>query len=343
MEIDKSIGISIIVCCYNSVSRLTETLNHLAQQKVSNEIQWEIIVVDNASTDNTATAALELWSSIDLGKGTLRVISQNTPGLIYARHSGVKAAKYEFVLFCDDDNWLGTNYVATAYKTISRNPTVGAIGGIGIPEFEPGVTPPEWFHNSYGLYALGPQGQKTGILPKNSTLYGAGLITRKSLYLATYPVELPSMLNGRTGISLASGEDTEYCFRLRLSNHTLLYNETLRFKHYIPKERLTENYKNRILNSTKDSQKQLRRYQQLLHYKNKSNFSKILRLVMTIMACLAGKILNRPSWSYNDVIRAVFYATKLDLGIDEHTKKIYYYYSKRNIETADSVIVCLSE
>ena len=51
-------GISVIVCCYNSAERLTETIKHLAGQNVPHYIPWELIVVDNASTDNTAEISI---------------------------------------------------------------------------------------------------------------------------------------------------------------------------------------------------------------------------------------------------------------------------------------------
>lgn len=50
-------GVSIVICCYNSASRLPETLQHIAEQEVAANISWEVIVVDNASTDNTQEIA----------------------------------------------------------------------------------------------------------------------------------------------------------------------------------------------------------------------------------------------------------------------------------------------
>ena len=49
-------GISVIICCYNSSLRLDETLKHLINQK-THGFNWELIVVDNASTDNTEAYA----------------------------------------------------------------------------------------------------------------------------------------------------------------------------------------------------------------------------------------------------------------------------------------------
>ncbi len=55
-------GVSIIICCYNSERRLPETLAHLFTQQVSEDIPWEIIVVNNASSDATSRIAAQAFS-----------------------------------------------------------------------------------------------------------------------------------------------------------------------------------------------------------------------------------------------------------------------------------------
>ncbi len=55
------IGVSVIICCYNSSSRIIPTLQNLVKQRVPNHIPWEVIVVNNASTDNTGEVAKETW------------------------------------------------------------------------------------------------------------------------------------------------------------------------------------------------------------------------------------------------------------------------------------------
>ena len=45
-------GVSVIVCCYNSALRLPETIRHIVQQETPAEIDWEVVIVNNSSTDN---------------------------------------------------------------------------------------------------------------------------------------------------------------------------------------------------------------------------------------------------------------------------------------------------
>jgi len=57
-------GISVVIACHNSSKRLPQTLEHVKQQNVPEHVQWEVIIVDNASTDNTAQIAQSIWGCL---------------------------------------------------------------------------------------------------------------------------------------------------------------------------------------------------------------------------------------------------------------------------------------
>src|SRR4051812_3506356 len=103
-------GVSIIICCYNSSHRLPQTLKYLAHQQLADDIAWEIIVINNASEDDTKEVAIKEWNSYS-SKIVLRVIDEPVPGLNNARKRGVEEAKYDIIIFCDDDNWLDKNFI----------------------------------------------------------------------------------------------------------------------------------------------------------------------------------------------------------------------------------------
>jgi glycosyltransferase involved in cell wall biosynthesis len=99
-----NINVSIIICCYNSESRISSTLEHIAKQKIEN-LQLEVILVDNNSNDNTAKVAIEVWSKLG-NPFSLSILKEPTPGLSYARKKGVSSANGEIIIFCDDDKIL---------------------------------------------------------------------------------------------------------------------------------------------------------------------------------------------------------------------------------------------
>src|SRR5690606_30349950 len=233
-------GVSVIICCYNSAKRLPETLRHLALQKVPSDIPWEVIVVNNASTDDTVHVAEQEWSQYNLSI-PFRIVDQPKPGLSNARDKGFEVAAYEYCLFCDDDNWLQSDYVRIAFETMESDPMIGAAGGQGEPVFEGGK--PGWFKDGVWGYAIGEQMPESGYVDLNrGYLYGAGLIVNKKKW-ENLKLPFETMLCGdRTGMKLQSGGDTELCFIMIVNGYMLFYNEDLKFKHFIEKERLDISY-----------------------------------------------------------------------------------------------------
>ncbi|MBU6148931.1 MAG: glycosyltransferase family 2 protein, partial [Verrucomicrobia bacterium] len=173
-------GVSVILCCHNSSKRLPKTLDYLSRQTFAGSLPWEVIVVDNASTDSTAEVAWETWRAIG-AQADFRVVTQPVPGLSYARQKGIAESKYGNLIFCDDDNWLCPGYIQRAHEILCEHPEVALAGGWGVPE--PEGTPPEWLKDFADPYGTGPQGSSAGIVGPTMTFYGAGLVVRKRDYL----------------------------------------------------------------------------------------------------------------------------------------------------------------
>jgi glycosyltransferase involved in cell wall biosynthesis len=237
--------VSLIICCYNSAARLPETLAHLARQETASP--WEVILVDNACTDDTVAVGQRCWA--DLGSpAPLRVVHESEAGLSYARRAGLDAAQHAYAIFCDDDNWLAPDYVQTVAEILDRHPEVALAGGDATPGFEAGATPPAWFEGLQGYYALGRQGETAGYVPEaRGYLWGAGLALRVSALRALYASGFVSLLSDRQGNQLSSGGDGELCFALRLQGWRLWYDPRLQLTHVMSVGRLTWPYFLRLL------------------------------------------------------------------------------------------------
>jgi glycosyltransferase involved in cell wall biosynthesis len=233
-------GISVVLCCYNSISRLHPTLTALSKQIFKGNILWEIIIVDNASTDNTGAVAIEIWGSLNKNNPIpFNVVYEYLPGLGNARKKGLASAAYNFVLFCDDDNWLATNYVEGVYNVLTTDSSIAACGGIGLPVFE--TEKPFWFDEYSEAFAVGSQliNEEHGVL---FNLYGAGMAVNKNAIEYLAATNFKPQMFGRTGKKLSSSEDTELTYAFVLMGYQLHYAADLQFFHFLPKERLELNY-----------------------------------------------------------------------------------------------------
>jgi glycosyltransferase involved in cell wall biosynthesis len=235
-------GVSVVICTYNGASRLPETIRHIAAQQVPEYIPWEFIIIDNASTDNTASVAQHEWSKY-IGTQSFSIIEEPQSGLSYARARGFASAQYDYILLCDDDNWLDPHYVTTVYEVMTANIHIGALGGYGSLVFE--EEPPSWIR-SFSIYAAGRQAQKSGPVIR-CTVYGAGCVIRKSAYDILLKSGYRSLLTDRLRKELSSGGDYELCLALAIAGFSIWYDERLTFSHFITRDRITIEYYRKYL------------------------------------------------------------------------------------------------
>jgi glycosyltransferase involved in cell wall biosynthesis len=232
-------GVSIIICCYNSAVRLPETLHHIAMQQVPESILWEVIVVNNNSTDNTSEVAIQVWKKYNLCT-QFRVINETNPGLSNARRAGILSAQYKYSLFCDDDNWLAHDYIKTAFRIMESHNEIGVLGGKSTAVCE--IEPPTWFEEKKVGYAVGQQASQNGDITEKQHVWGAGAVLITTFLSVIYKSGINSLVCDRKGKELTSGGDFEISVWFIIAGYKLWYDDKLTFKHYIPKERLTEDY-----------------------------------------------------------------------------------------------------
>ncbi|RYE89380.1 MAG: glycosyltransferase family 2 protein, partial [Cytophagaceae bacterium] len=122
-------GITVLICTYNGAAVLPPTLEHLAAQQVPPGLNWEVLLVSNASTDDTLAMAPRLWAELG-SPAPLRVLNEPRPGKHFALPLGFAEAYYPYICIVDDDNWLAPDYLGTALEIMEANPEIGALGGV---------------------------------------------------------------------------------------------------------------------------------------------------------------------------------------------------------------------
>ena len=232
-------GISILVCCYNSESRLPKTLEYLSKQKLDSNYPVELVVVDNNSSDNTGLVARELWQLYG-APYPIFVIEDKTPGLSSARRAGVMTAQYEYGIFCDDDNWLNEDYLKQVVDLFESNPEAGTLGGASVPVSDAEFPP--WFYSKAGSFAVGTQADRNGDITARGYVWGAGMAFRTAVLKNIYEAGIMPLVSGRRGNILTSGDDGEINAWFIFAGYRVFYSDRLEFKHYMPTERLTDDY-----------------------------------------------------------------------------------------------------
>ena len=230
-------GISIIICCYNSSTRIQQTLCHLALQELKGTA-CEIILVDNASTDDTMNVAKDFWQTLRNNEIIFTTIHEPKPGLANARQTAINNCNYDCFIFCDDDNWLDKEYIFNTWQILKQHPNVALVGGLGTAAFEEHIFIPQWFNKFSACYALGIPQEKQGIV---NSIHGAGASGRTAIVKSILN-KSPFLLHGRRNIQLTSGEDSELCYKLRLAGYDIYYSSKLTFRHLIPANRLSWTY-----------------------------------------------------------------------------------------------------
>jgi len=308
-------GISVVICCYNSELKIQKVLFYLQNQNIKDQLEWEVLVVDNASTDQTAEVAATSWT---LEGVNLRVVNEPEPGISNARRRGFSDARFEIISFVDDDNWVETNWIQKVHDTMYSDLEIGILGGVGIASFE--EEPPEWFSRYESSYAVGLQGEKSGDFQSN--LYGAGMNIRRSSWNHLQENGFNFQLTGRKGKLLSSGEDSELSQAVLLSGHKLYYRSDLTFHHFMPPGRLTWDYLLKLTGSFGRSEPILGVYRSILRGDRGFNAMKYQHRFYTLLRTAGDNIKFLPRY-----LRLFFIQNRE--GVDDHLESVYLWNTLR--------------
>ncbi|MEP0916524.1 hormogonium polysaccharide biosynthesis glycosyltransferase HpsE [Leptolyngbya sp. DQ-M1] len=245
---------TVAIRAFNAADRLPALLDKLQSQQNTESIRWEVLIVDNNSTDNTAEvvqAYQSKWKTCDL-----RYVLERKQGAAIARWRAIQEAKGAFIGFLDDDNLPAEDWVATASAFGRANPKVGAYGSQIHGIFE--VEPPQ---NIRRIALYFPIIERKNLLHfdtyKKGLPPGAGLTIRKQAWLDHVPENL--IFQGPVKGSLATKwEDIEALHHMRNVGWEVWYNPEMHIYHYIPKWRLEAAYLLKFLKSTGLSQHRFR-------------------------------------------------------------------------------------
>jgi glycosyltransferase involved in cell wall biosynthesis len=234
-----SVDFTVAIPTYNGESRLPQMLERLRSQIKVEHLNWEVIVVDNNSQDETAKIVREYqatWSR----SWSLKYCLEAERGTAFARARAVREAKSEWVGLLDDDNLPAPDWVAAAHTFGTDHPRAGAYASQIHGEFE--VEPPANFERIAPFLGITERGAQAHLYEPDKLKLppGAGLVVRKQAWCEAVP-ERP-LLKGRLGKSLVGGEDLEPLLHIHKAGWEIWYNPSMETYHQIPSWRLEKDY-----------------------------------------------------------------------------------------------------
>ncbi|MFA7289244.1 MAG: glycosyltransferase family 2 protein [Melioribacteraceae bacterium] len=228
--------ISIIICTYNRVKYIGECLSSLVHQTLSKEL-YEIVIVNNNSTDNTA----EICESFieNYKENNVTYVTERKQGLSFARNRGIKEAKGSIVIFIDDDGEANSDYLEKIYFYFVTDEELVSAGGKVLPKYEGGAEPKWMSKYLWGLVTKIDYGNKLEPFPLGRYPVGCNMVFLRSVFdeIGMFDTEL-----GRKGrVGLAS-EEKEIFLKLSSLGKKILYIPEAVVMHNIDKERTTKEY-----------------------------------------------------------------------------------------------------
>ena len=232
---DRRPDVTVLICTRDRARMLAGCLEALRALEPTDGVAWEVVVVDNASRDDTARVVEAFAASP--GAPTVRFLREDRRGVGFARKRGLGESRGVLVAYVDDDCVLRPDWLVAATRFARDHPRAGAFGGRNELEWE---YEPSALLADYGESFAGQDwGDRPLSLPDGPYrwLSGAGLVLRREAVVGAAYTER-GMLRGRHSGGRGAGEDAEIQLLVRERGWETWYSPALRLTHRIPAERM---------------------------------------------------------------------------------------------------------
>ena len=222
--------VSVVIATYNRCNFLEDCIKSFNEQDCDKSL-FEVLIIDNNSTDDTETISNELiYKYPDLN---ISYMIETNQGLSYGRNRGIKESKYDLIHFFDDDAVATKNYVSTIIDTFERYPRAMAVGGKIHLNYIEGR--PKWasvyIESIFGLFDIGDVEME---FPKKNYPRGSNMTFKRDLFdkVGQFDTSL-----GRKGRIMLGGEEKEIFQRVYEVGFSVVYNPLTICYHAVPESR----------------------------------------------------------------------------------------------------------
>lgn len=218
--------VSIIIVNYNGRALLAGCLNSL-RDKVS--VSHEIVVVDNASTDDSVPFVSAMYPCVRL------IFSPVNLGFAAGNNLGARAAKGRFLLLLNNDTLMRTD-IRAAVEFLEQHPLVGILGAKMLDEKGNYRYSAGYFPMPHRLFKFSSRSVKKGPFRdgnfpgvNDSTFYEVNYV--EASFLLTRKV-LWDKMGGLDENLFMYGEDSEFCYRMKQSGYTTVFFPSVEYVHF---------------------------------------------------------------------------------------------------------------
>jgi glycosyltransferase involved in cell wall biosynthesis len=232
---------TILIATYNRATLLGETLDSIRRLRVRPGRQWEVLVVDNNSTDDTRAVVERHGAGFPV---PLRYLFEARQGRSSALNAGIAASDGEVIAMTDDDVIVDEGWLDAACDVLlEKDGAIGYAGGPVAPIWE--VDPPAWLDltrgDLWGTIAIQDHGDRPFVYEEARRVpLGANMAARRSFFttIGSFRADL-----GRSSGRLVLGQEVpELLTRARAAGLRGMYLPAMRVRHHIPAKRLTRSY-----------------------------------------------------------------------------------------------------
>jgi glycosyltransferase involved in cell wall biosynthesis len=215
---------SVIVCTYNRANNLPRCLGALARQRGAENMAWEVLVVDNNSTDDTQAMVERLARELPIA---VRYARETQQGLNYARNTGVRESQGSHFSYVDDDIEVSPDWLASLYRSFIAN-DADAVGGR--IHLDPATVLPKWIQDNETKGFLGFQDFGDAPFRMDGMRrypYGGNMAFHRRVVerIGYFNPLLGRKGEGKKRSELFKGAETDYFHRLAASGDARIFYE----------------------------------------------------------------------------------------------------------------------
>jgi glycosyltransferase involved in cell wall biosynthesis len=234
-----AIDITMLICTRNRAGPLASVLESATRLHVPESVRWELVVVDNGSSDGTAEVVQGFENRLPV-----RLVREDIPGLSNARNRGVSAARGRYICWTDDDVVIDENWLAAYARAFEKYPEAAVFGGRIIPVLQEPT--PAWFGRLADQWPLTTVVAQRNCsdrqipldLPGGVAPWGANYAVRTAEQRGiSYEPDL-----GVSPLQKRVGEEAEVIYHLLSNGATGWWVPDAQVRHIIPTHRQTLSY-----------------------------------------------------------------------------------------------------